>query len=134
MFAIELAAAGNNVIAIERTEQEGVKSADFMVGGVRTELKVLSPSDSTNPDKLSGSLSQAVKRGRNQASEIVIDARSQPGMTREVAEWGIIQSLGADESGKSAGFPLSSRTALSASAGDRAWPYPHRPWKNSNVD
>jgi hypothetical protein len=85
-----LATRGNQVVALaEPANVNGVRNADALVDGVRTELK-----------KLDGSVSKTIKNqvnksksGTGQAPNIIIDARG-TGMTKEEALRGLKRALG----------------------------------------
>jgi len=76
------------------------RTADFLIDGVRYELKTLSGVVNQTSDGLSSALSSRIMDARGQSGNIIIDARGQAGMTPEIAERGIIRALGADKNGK----------------------------------
>lgn len=78
-----LVGEGCYVIARRVSRIAGTRSADFEVNGINTELKTVS--NLTSPD-LAGALTRRILEGAGQASRIIIDARGQVGMTREIAE------------------------------------------------
>ena len=89
----DLLASGRNVELIPRGTN---RTPDFKIDGVLHELKTISGVRKTDIEALSGSLSSRIMQGRGQADHILIDARDQLGMTREVAEKGIKRAYGAD--------------------------------------
>jgi len=60
------------------------------------ELKTISGVAKIDSNSLSGAISSRVMQGRGQASHILVDARNQVGMTKEIAERGIDRAFGAD--------------------------------------
>ena len=62
------------------------RSADFKVNGVPHEWKTVSEVEDVSSDGLSAAISSRIMTGRGQAADIIVDAHSQPGMTREIAE------------------------------------------------
>jgi RHS repeat-associated protein len=59
------------------------RTADALVGGVATEFKTVS--NLTSKD-IGGALARRILEGRGQAGNIIIDARGQKGLTKELAE------------------------------------------------
>jgi hypothetical protein len=88
-----LVGEGRRVEALVESTTTGDRTADFIVDGVRTELKTVS--NMTTSD-LSGRLSSRIMDGRGQATHIIIDARNQAGMTQELAERGVRRAYGRD--------------------------------------
>ncbi|MCL4859212.1 MAG: hypothetical protein KJZ93_07385 [Caldilineaceae bacterium] len=78
---------------MEESTQQGVRTADFLVDGVRTELKTIS--NLTSPD-LSGALGRRILEGAGQAPHIIADVRQQAGLTRALAERAVRRAFGAD--------------------------------------
>lgn len=97
VVARQLVREGRTVRAIAESTAEGVRSADFLVNGVRTELKTVS--NITSPD-LSGALSRTIRSGAGQGTQIIINGRNQTGLTREVAERAIRRFYGAETMGR----------------------------------
>ena len=73
---------GRTVRVLAESTKDGVRTADFIVDGVKTELKTIS--NITGKD-ISGSLSRRILDGAGQAPHIIIDARGQTGLTAELA-------------------------------------------------
>lgn len=90
-IAGRLVAEGHHVVAKAEVNRQGVRTADFEVDGVATELKTVS--NITGKD-MSASLSRRILDGAGQAPHIIVDARGQAGMTREIAESGIRRAYG----------------------------------------
>jgi contact-dependent growth inhibition (CDI) system CdiA-like toxin len=89
-IATMLAREGRTVEAI----MEGTaRTADFLVDGVATELKTVS--NLTGKD-LSASLARRIVDGAGQAAHIIVDGRSQAGLTADLARRAIARAFGAD--------------------------------------
>jgi len=86
--------ADRDVEVIPRTE--GQKTADFLIDGVRTELKTVSGVADRSSDGLSKAVSNRIMNARSQSDVIAIDALKQEGMTREIAERAIKRARFAD--------------------------------------
>jgi hypothetical protein len=93
-IANQLVAEGHTVEAVAEST---VRTPDFLVDGVRTELKSISNLTSSD---LSGALSRRIREGAGQASHIIVDVRQQAGMTEEVAQRAVIRAYGADKLGR----------------------------------
>jgi hypothetical protein len=89
-----LAREGRQVTAKRETNAQGVKNPDFVVDGVNTELKTVS--NLTGKDMGAG-LSRRILEGASQASHVIIDARGQAGITREIAENAAKRAYGAQK-------------------------------------
>jgi hypothetical protein len=72
------------------------RTGDFVIDGVRYELKTVSNIVNTAPDRSSGSISSTIMSGRGQAPNIIVDARNQSGMTIAIAERAARRAFGAD--------------------------------------
>jgi Contact-dependent growth inhibition CdiA C-terminal domain len=70
---------------------QNVRTPDFIVDGVKTELKTIS---NLKGKDMSASLSRRILDGAGQGSNIIIDARNQIGMTEEIAKSGIKRAYG----------------------------------------
>jgi Contact-dependent growth inhibition CdiA C-terminal domain len=91
--ANKLVGEGKGVKVLKEVEnQKGVRTPDFEVDGVRTELKTVS---NLSGKDMSASLSRRILDGAGQGSNIIIDARNQIGMTEEIAKSGILRAYGA---------------------------------------
>lgn len=88
---------GRNVRVLAESTRHGVRTADFMVDGIRTELKTISSLTSRD---LSGALGRRILEGAGQAPHIIADVRGQTGMTRELAQRAIRRAFGADTLGR----------------------------------
>jgi RHS repeat-associated protein len=73
------------------------RTADALVEGVLTEFKTVS--NITSKD-ISGALARRILEGRGQAGNIIIDARGQKGLTKELAENAIIRAFVKDSDKK----------------------------------
>jgi filamentous hemagglutinin len=73
------------------------RTADFVLDGVKIELKTMTNVTNQTSDGLSKALSSTIMNARGQSGNIVVDARGQAGMTREIAERGVIRGLNADK-------------------------------------
>lgn len=82
---------GHTVRAVAESNVSGVRTADFIVDGVKTELKTIS--NLTGRD-ISASLSRRILDGAGQAPHIIMDVRGQAGMTRELAERAVVRAYG----------------------------------------
>jgi hypothetical protein len=79
---------------------EGVQGSgsqgDRLIDGVLTEYKTLQGVEKLTSDGLSSALSSRIMDARGQAVHIIVNTHSQDGMTKEIAERGIIRAYGAD--------------------------------------
>jgi hypothetical protein len=89
-IANQLVAEGHTVEALA---EGAARTADFLVDGVRTELKSIS--NITSPDP-SGALGRRILDGAGQAPNIIADVRAQAGMTEELARRATRRAYGAD--------------------------------------
>ena len=69
---------------------QNVRTPDFVVDGVKTELKTIS---NLSGKDLSASLSRRILDGAGQGSHIIIDARRQTGLTKEIAERAVVRAF-----------------------------------------
>ncbi|GEL97420.1 hypothetical protein CTE05_09670 [Cellulomonas terrae] len=88
---------GRNVRVLAESTRHGVRTADFIVDGVRTELKTITSLTSRD---LSGALGRRILEGAGQAPHIIADVRGQAGITRELAERAVRRAFGADTLGR----------------------------------
>jgi hypothetical protein len=95
-FVQEMLAWGKNVELIPREVNAG-RTADFLLDGVKIELKTMTNVVDQTANGLSGALSSTIMKARGQSGNIIVDARGQAGMTREIAERGIIRAFGNDD-------------------------------------
>ena len=72
------------------------RTPDFLINGVRTELKTVSGVVDETADGISGAIANRVMNGRGQAEHIVVDVRGQAGISDEIAQRGIRRAFGAD--------------------------------------
>ena len=91
--AQEFAAAGHTV---EIVETGPGRTPDFKIDGVQTELKTVSGVADVSDNGLSKAMASRIMDGRGQASSVLVDARTQPGMTKAIAERGMRRAFGAD--------------------------------------
>ncbi|TLD39877.1 MAG: hypothetical protein JETT_3854 [Candidatus Jettenia ecosi] len=84
---------GRTVRALAASSRQGVRTADFIVDGVRTELKSIS--NLTSRD-ISGALGRRILEGAGQAPHVIADVRQQAGMTWDLAQRAIRRAFGAD--------------------------------------
>jgi filamentous hemagglutinin len=92
-FAREQLAQGKTVEVVSRGAG---RTPDFVIDGQRVELKTLSGVADTTSDGISKAIANRVMNGRGQATDIVVDARGQAGITQEIAQRGIRRAYGAD--------------------------------------
>lgn len=78
---------------VEVLSEGSVRTADFLVDGVPTEIKTITNITSSD---VSAALSRRILDGAGQAGHIIIDGRGQAGMTQAVAERAIRRAYGAD--------------------------------------
>ena len=71
--------------------------ADFVIDGVRTELKTLSGVENETSNGISAAIANRVMNARGQASHVFVNGRGQRGITKEIAERGIRRAYGADD-------------------------------------
>ncbi len=72
------------------------RTPDFLIDGVRYELKTISGVAKETSDGISKAIASRVMDGRGQAVDIIVDARTQAGITEEIAQRGIRRAFGAD--------------------------------------
>ena len=92
-FAEELRDLGHEVEIVARG---AVRTADFRINGVVHELKIARYIHSPTSDGISKAVSKTILRGRGQSSNIIVDAREQLGMTKEIAQRSIGRAFGKD--------------------------------------
>jgi filamentous hemagglutinin len=92
-FVEDLLSQGKNVEVVPRGTG---RTPDFKIDGIQQELKTLSGVAKQTPDGLSTAMASRIMDGRGQATQIVVDAKGQAGMTQEIAERGIRRAYGAD--------------------------------------
>lgn len=93
-IATKLVAEGRVVRVVAESAE---RTADFLVDGVRTELKTVSQITSKD---VSGALSRRILEGAGQGEHIIIDARKQVGLTSELALRAIRRAYGAVQAGR----------------------------------
>lgn len=96
VIADMLVKEGRVVEALAESTAQGVRTSDFLVDGVRTELKTVSKIEGTTVDKMSGSLGRRILDGAGQGKHIIADVTSQPGITQEIAERAVRRAYGAE--------------------------------------
>ena len=100
-LSAEETAVANQLVAeghtVEAVAESAVRTPDFLVDGVRTELKSIS--NITSPDP-SGALGRRILDGAGQAPHIIADVRQQAGMTEELAQRAVRRAYGADTAGR----------------------------------
>ncbi|MBL8819890.1 MAG: hypothetical protein JNL58_27945 [Planctomyces sp.] len=103
-FVDEQLKLGKDVEVIPRAETTGPnvprgenRTPDFKIDGVVNELKTVSGIQKQTSDALSSGIASRIIDGRGQAPNIIVDARLQSGLTKEIAERAIIRAYGADK-------------------------------------
>lgn len=91
-----LVGEGRTVKALSESTVNGVRTADFMVDSVRTELKTIANIEGTTADKISASLGRRILDGAGQGKHIIADVRGQAGMSESIAERAIRRAYGAE--------------------------------------
>jgi len=92
-----LVGEGRVVEVLAESTVKNVRTADFLVDGTRTELKTISNITSTD---VSGAVARRTLDGAGQAPHILLDARGQATLTRELAERSIRRAYGADKASR----------------------------------
>jgi hypothetical protein len=92
-FVEELKDLGNDVEIVPRGAG---RTPDLKINGKPHELKAVDGVKSTETDALSNAISNRILNARGQAADVIVDARKQPGMTREAAERAVRRAYGAD--------------------------------------
>jgi Contact-dependent growth inhibition CdiA C-terminal domain len=93
--ANKLIGEGKDVKVLKEVEnQKGVRTPDFEVDGVRTELKTIENLKKVDANGLSKGISSRILEAGGQASEVILDVSNQSGMTKEIAERGISRAFG----------------------------------------
>jgi RHS repeat-associated protein len=85
-MAQKLLSEGKTVEVLAESKQQGVRTADYVIDGVQTELKTISDIKKIDADHLSNSIAQTLKRSKGQGGSIIIDVTNQQGASREVVE------------------------------------------------
>ena len=93
-FFEEMRDFGNDVEIVPRGSG---RTPDVRLNGKPHELKTVSGVKRTDEEGLSSAISSRILDARGQARDIVVNAKDQAGMTRDVAERAIKRALGADE-------------------------------------
>lgn len=86
-FAEELRIVGNNVDLKERESDR--RTSDMEINGMIYEYKKLLNSTGTDADSLPRAVQNFIDRARGQSRDVIVDAREQPGMTREI-DWRLL--------------------------------------------
>ena len=63
---------GRVVEALAESTAQGVRTSDFLVDGVRTELKTVSKIEGSTVDKMSGSLGRGILDGAGQGKPLSV--------------------------------------------------------------
>ena len=85
---------GRTVEAIPRSTQDGIRTPDFLVDGIPTELKTVSNITSSD---ISGRIAETIRDASGQSGHIIIDGRTQSGLTQSEANRAIGRAYGADK-------------------------------------
>ena len=93
-FIYERVASGRTVEIVPSSNAG--RSADFLIDGVKVELKTMSNVINQTSDGLSKALSSTIMDARGQSGNVTIDARGKAGMTPEIALRGINRAFSAD--------------------------------------
>ena len=94
LIANMLVSEGKHVKVLKEIQEQNVKNADFLIDGVKTELKTISNISSKD---LSGRIAKKIKGAGNQAGNIIIDLRKQEGATEEVAQAALNRAFGSSD-------------------------------------
>jgi len=97
-MAQKLLSEGKTVEVLAESTEKGVRTADYLINGIKTELKTISAIKKTDIDHLSNSISQTLKRSKGQASSVILDVSGQEGATREAMEKGLKRYWGQNSS------------------------------------
>jgi len=92
-FANEMRDLGNDIEIVPTGEG---RTPDFKINGQLHELKTVSGIQKTDNDGLSSAISSRIMDGRGQSGHIIVDARSQVGMTTDAADRAIVRAYGTD--------------------------------------
>ena len=93
--ANKLLAEGKNLKVLKEIEnQKGVRTPDFEIDGIRTELKTVENLQKIDANNLSKKISGRILEGGGQASTVILDVTEQAGMTKAVAERSIGRAFG----------------------------------------
>jgi hypothetical protein len=106
VIAEELKGLGNNLKVVKVGPN---RTPEWEINGVRQELKTVSGVKDVTSDGISSATSSRIMDARGQAADILVNARDQTGMTREIAERAISRAFGAD---KKVGAKIESITVL----------------------
>ncbi len=93
-FAIEMRNLGN-IVEVLPPSNTG-RTPDLKINGRDYELKTVSGVEKTDASSLSGAVANRIMNGRGQSADIIVDARQQPGMTREIGYRAIGRAYGRD--------------------------------------
>lgn len=97
-MAQKLLSEGNTVEILAESKADGVRSADYLINGVKTELKTFGSVKRTDADHLSNVISQTLKRSKGQAANAILDVSTQNGASQEVVERGLKRYWGQNSS------------------------------------
>ena len=90
----KLLGEGKNVTLLAEASEQSVRTADFLVDGIKTELKTVSNVAKTDADNLSNVISQTIKRSSGQADNIIVDLTQQAGASLDVAKRAVARYYG----------------------------------------
>ncbi|HEX8545319.1 MAG TPA: RHS repeat-associated core domain-containing protein, partial [Cytophagaceae bacterium] len=93
-WAKKLLGEGKDVTLLKESVEEGIRTPDFIVDGVKTELKAISNVTNPTSDKLSNAISQTIKESSGQAGNLIIDLTEQTGATLDIAKRGVGRYFG----------------------------------------
>lgn len=85
-MAQKLLSEGNTVEVLAERAKDGVRTADYKINGVLTELKTVSNIKKTDADNLSEALAMTIRRSSGQGSSLILDVTGQAGASQAVAE------------------------------------------------
>lgn len=85
-WAGKLLDEGRNVTLLKESSEPGVRTADFLVDKVLTEIKDVANVKGTDAGKLSDGIANVIKRSTGQASHLILDLTKQAGATIDVAK------------------------------------------------
>ncbi|MDR6570882.1 gas vesicle protein [Chitinophaga ginsengisegetis] len=75
---------GKNVGILAESTVKNQRTADFIVNGVKTELKTISNITADNADDLSDAIRNVIKGSSGQAKTVIADVRNQAGATLDI--------------------------------------------------
>ena|GEM_PF-1480826 len=96
-ISIYLTKKGHDVQVLKEVSKdgiEGVRTADYVVDGVKTEIKAISDVKDKSSDGISNAIKDRLSKASGQAKNVIIDLTNQQGASLEIARRGVARYFG----------------------------------------